>query len=133
VLGYLPDCCRHEAGRTINTMKRLLALLAVTWGCVAWGQDIVQTLVGLPEFGVELTGTLAEPTIVNNSGRTIIGHVLCLEYASGGGQYRRNLKTRGLRLNMKNLSAGIPPGGTESPMSPSPDSPAPVVIAYGLT
>ena len=86
-------------------MKQLLALLAATtWGCVGWGQDAVQTLVGLPEYGVMLTGSVQNPTIVNNSGKTIIGHVLCLGYASEG--------------------AGIPPGGTESPMSPLPHSPA---------
>jgi hypothetical protein len=104
-------------------MKGFLTLLAVTWGCVAWGQDAVQTLVGLPEYGVELTGTVQNPTIVNNSGKTIIGHVLCLEYAAlGGCQYRRNLKTRELRLNMKNLSAGIPPSGLDSPLSPPSSS-----------
>lgn len=104
-------------------MKRLIALLAATWGCVGWGQDAVQTLAGLPEYGVELTGTLKNPTIVNNSGKTIIGYVLCLGY-SGGCVHRINLKTRGHRLNMKNLSAGIPPGGVENPLSyPSPSPP----------
>ena len=106
-------------------MKQLLALLAATtWGCVGWGQDAVQTLVGLPEYGVMLTGSVQNPTIVNNSGKTIIGHVLCLGYASEGAQCRHDLNTRGLRLNMKNVSTGIPPGGTESPMSPLPHSPA---------
>jgi len=108
-----------------RTMKRLLALLAVTCcALVAWGQDAVQTLFGLPEYGVTLTGTPAEPTIINNSGKTIIGYVLCLQYASGGCIHRINLKTHGLRLNMKNLSAGIPPGGVENPLSyPSPSPP----------
>ena len=98
---------------------------------VAWGQDAVQTLVGLPELGITLKGTPQEPTVVNNSGRIIIGYVLHLGYASGGGQDRRNLKTRGLRLNnvpalglSRPLDAGIPPGGTESPLSHSPGSAA---------
>jgi hypothetical protein len=109
--------------RIINTMTRFLTLLSVTcFALVAWGQQ--PALVGLPEYGVTLTGTVQNPVIVNNSGRTIIGHVLCLGYASGGAQCRRDLNTRGLRLNRKNVSAGIPPGGTESPMSPLPNSPA---------
>jgi hypothetical protein len=107
----------------------LLVCLGGPWGLVAWAQDTVQTVVGLPEYGVTLTGTVQNPTIVNNSGKTIIGHVLGLGYASGGAQYRRNLTTHGLRLNMKNLAAGIPPGGTESPLSHSPT----VVKAWGPT
>jgi hypothetical protein len=96
-------------------MTRFLALLAVTcFALVAWGQQTA--LVGLPEYGVELTGTVQNPTIVNNSGRTIIGHVQCMEYASGGCQYRRDLNTRDLRLNMKNLSV---------------ERRAPVIVAYG--
>jgi hypothetical protein len=98
-------------------MTRFLTLLAATcFALVAWGQDAVQTLVGLPQYGVELTGTVQNPTIVNNSGKTIIGYVQCMEYASGGCQYRRNLKTRELRLNLKNQSI---------------ESPAPVIRAYG--
>jgi hypothetical protein len=105
-------------------MTRFLALLAVTcFALVAWGQQTA--LVGLPEYGVTLTGTAQNPTILNNSGKTIIGHVLCLGYAAlGGCQYRRNLKTRELRLNMKNLAAGIPPSGLESPLSPPSSGPS---------
>ena len=114
-------------------MKRLLPLLALT--SAVWGLPLRPghprgpnaSLVGLPEYGVTLRGTVEEPTIVNGSGRTIIGHVLHFEYPEGGG-YWRDLKTRGLRLDMKNLSAGIPPGGTENPLSAVPGGPAPVRV-----
>ena len=85
-------------------MKRLLPLLTLT--SAIWGLPVRPghprgrpnaSLVGLPEYGVTLRGTVEEPTIVNGSGRTIIGHVLHFEYPEGGG-YWRDLKTRGLRL-----------------------------------
>ena len=114
-------------------MKRFLPLLALT--SAVWGfplrpghsRGLNASLVGLPEYGVTLRGTVEETTIVNGSGRTIIGHVLHFEYSEGGG-YWRDLKTRGLRLEMKNLSAGIPPGGTENPLSAVPGGPAPVRV-----
>jgi len=97
-------------------MTRFLTLLAVAcWGLVAWGQQ--PALVGLPEYGVTLTGTPAQPTIANNSGKNLIGYVLRLEYASGGSNYVRNLNTHSLRLNVPALGLpdiGIPPGGTKT-------------------
>jgi hypothetical protein len=42
-----------------------------------------QTLVGLPEYGVTLSGTPADPTIENHSSQTIIGLVLRLFYGDG--------------------------------------------------
>jgi hypothetical protein len=43
-------------------MKQILVLLAATtWGGVAWGQDAVQTLVGLPEYGVTSPEALTIP------------------------------------------------------------------------
>lgn len=93
--------------------KMLLFALSALAG---FGQDA--NLVGLPEYGVELVGTIENPTIVNNSGKTIIGRVLRCEYGNvrGAGHYI-NLTTRGIRLNMKNMAAGLPPGGTQSPLS----------------
>jgi hypothetical protein len=67
---YLPDCRQIDLRSNIALWKRFLALLAATcFALVAWGQQTA--LVGLPEFGVTLTGAPSEPTIVNNSGRTI--------------------------------------------------------------
>src|SRR6516165_7581346 len=78
-----------------HRMTRFLTLLAVTcFALVVWGQQ--PALVGLPEFGVDLDGTVQDFTI--RSGRTIIGYVLCLEHAAlGGCEYERHLKTRELR------------------------------------
>jgi hypothetical protein len=116
-------------------MKRLLPLLALTtaiWGFPlhSRGRQNV-SLVGLPEYGMILMGSVEEPTIVNGSGRTIIGHVLHFE-KEGGNSYWRDLKTRGLRLDMKNLSAGIPPGGRESPLSAVPGGPRPIRVRRGV-
>ena len=92
----------------------------------------MQTLAGLPEFGVTLTGTPAHPTIVNNSGKSLIGYVLRMEYASGQSGYGRTLNTRSLRLNVPALglggpaSAGIPPGGTLRLEYPTP----PIVTSF---
>jgi hypothetical protein len=63
-----------------------------------------------------LTENRREPDIVNNSDKTIIGHILRFEYENGRGtgQYI-NLKTCGIRLNVKNLAVGLLPGCTESP------------------
>lgn len=72
-------------------------------------------MVGLPEYGVTLTGTPAEATIVNNSGKGLIGYVLRLEYASGTSDYRRNLNTRGLRLNVSALGLRGRPGFLDLP------------------
>jgi hypothetical protein len=112
----------RDNGVPFGGMKRLLPLLALT--SVIWGRQN-GSLVGLPEYGVILMGTVEEPSIVNGSGRIIIGHVLHFEH-EGGSSYWRELKTRGLRLDMKNLSAGIPPGGRESPLSA--DGPAPIRV-----
>jgi hypothetical protein len=111
-------------------MKRLIPLLALTtaiWGFPLRRGRSNASLVGLPEYAVTLMGTVEEPTIVNGSARIIIGHILHFEYP-GGDSYWRDLKTRGLRLHMKNLSAGIPPGGTESPLSAVPGDPAPIRV-----
>ena len=83
-------------------MRRLLPLLAFAW--IALGQQDAP-LVGLPEYGVTLTGTQAEPTLVNNSDKGLIGYVVRLAYASGGSDYRRNLQTRSLRLNVTALGS----------------------------
>jgi hypothetical protein len=112
-----------------HRMTRFLTLLAVPCFALAWGQQ--PALVGLPEHGVELTGTAQNPTIVNNSGKTIIGHVLCLEYASGGCNCVRNLNTHSLRLNVPALGLpdiGIPPGGTKPLAYPTP----PIVSLNGV-
>ena len=77
----------------------------------------MQKLVGLPEYGVTLTGTVKNATILNNSGKTIIVHVLRFDYAGGGGIYMRKLKTRGMRLRLGASPEGILPSATESPMS----------------
>lgn len=84
----------------IPLMKYLVALLTLTW--VASGQQAVQTLVGLPEYGVTLTGTVQEPVIQNNSGKTIIGHVIRKDYAGGGALTSVNFSDRG--------AGEIPPG-----------------------
>lgn len=81
-------------------MKYLVALLTLTWA--ASGQQAVQTLVGLPEYGVTLTGTVQEPVIQNNSAKTIIGHVIRKDYAGGGAFTSVNFSDRG--------TGGIPPG-----------------------
>jgi len=53
---YLPDCRQIDLGATSH-YETILALLAATcFALVAWGQQTA--LVGLPEFGVTLTGTL---------------------------------------------------------------------------
>jgi hypothetical protein len=119
-------------------MKRLLPLLALTSAIFGFtlrpghsrGRQNV-SLVGLPEYGMILMGTVEGPTIVNGSGRTIIGHVLHFEH-EGGSSYWRDLKTRGLRLDLKNLSAGIPPGGRESPLSAVPGGPPPIRVRRGV-
>ena len=110
-------------------MQRFLPLLALA--SALWGQQDA-SLVDLPEFGVTLSGTPAHPTLVNTSGKSLIGYVLRMEYASGQSGYGRTLNTRSLRLNVPALglggpaSAGIPPGGTLRLEYPTP----PIVTSF---
>ena len=60
----------------------LALLLAAASALRAQGQQ--QTLVGMPEYGVLLTGSPEVPVIVNHSGRAIIGFNLTTYEADGG-------------------------------------------------
>lgn len=53
-----------------------------------------QALVGLPEAGVTLGGTVDAPVVLNNSGRPILGEFLRLEDANGHGRMLDNFNTR---------------------------------------
>lgn len=109
-------------------MKRFLALLAVTcFALAAWGQQTA--LVGLPEIGVTLTGTPAEPTIVNNSGRT--ARFLRLDQSADGGIHMQMLNTRGIRLQTGDYKEGILAGATSVPLSTEPGMPSPPIISHG--
>jgi hypothetical protein len=87
----------------------MLALASALWG----QQDA--PLVGLPEYGVTLTENRREPDH-RQQFRQDYHLILRFEYENGRGtgQYI-NLKTRGIRLNVKNLAVGLLPGCTESP------------------
>ena len=45
--------------------------------------ELPATLIGLPDLRVKLGGTLAVPTLINHSGRNIIGYVLRVESDTG--------------------------------------------------
>jgi hypothetical protein len=100
-------------------MKRFLALLAATcFALVAWGQQTA--LVGLPEFGVTLTGTPAEPTVVNSSGQVIIGHMLRVFYLNSSVPMNMsNFKARGIWMHRPGNEAaeGLQPNQSENPLT----------------
>ena len=56
-----------------------------------------ETLVGLPQYGVTLTGTPSKPEIVNNSGKTILAWVLWQQDATGSGPSGITMETQNLR------------------------------------
>ena len=58
-------------------MKTLISFLALSLCAVA------QTLIGLPQYGVELTGSIENPVIVNNSGKAICEVTVMLYDAAG--------------------------------------------------
>jgi hypothetical protein len=66
----------------ITAMALLSLLLAAASALRAQGQQ--QTLVGMPEYGVLLTGSPEVPVIVNHSGRAIIGFRM-KRYTGDGG------------------------------------------------
>lgn len=105
-------------------MKHLLALLALAW-IAASGQQNDGTLVGLPQYGVTLSGTAQTPVVHNISGRTVIYVILKLDYAEGPSTYRP-VKVRFVR-RPGDSPEGIPPGGFMS----IPQIPAPTVVVYG--
>lgn len=88
-------------------MRTKLLLIAL-WAGVMFGQNtssneplvgrLYQSLVGLPEYGVTLTGSVEHPEAVDQSGRTILAYVLWLRAARGRGWLMPVLKTRELRL-----------------------------------
>ena len=56
-----------------------------------------ETLVGLPQYVVTLTGTPSKPEIVNSSGKTILAWVLWQQDATGSGPSGITMETQNLR------------------------------------
>jgi hypothetical protein len=94
-------------------MKLMLVLLACALAAVA------QTLVGLPEYGVTLSGA-ANPTIENHSGKTIIASLVIETHANGRVMVGRNYHPiwiqPGQALKLAKDSAYIP-GYSDSPIT----------------
>ena len=95
-------------------MRPKLLLLVLCTG-VLLGQN-EPALVGLPGYGVTLTGTPEHPEIVNNSGRTILAYVIWHRDANGGGPVLPTLKTRELR------TALVRPASASAPTAAPPQS-----------
>jgi hypothetical protein len=63
-------------------------------------------LIGLPDYGVTLSGSPEEPVLENHSGRVVIGYDMETAYANGGGVI---LSAQIMAPSV--LPAGIPDGG----------------------
>ena len=70
-------------------MQRTHLLLAAVAFLLGVGsvqaQEPQPVLVGMPAYGVTLSGTLAAPTIENHSGKTILAYTVKFLEANGGG------------------------------------------------
>jgi len=77
-----------------------------------------QTLVGLPEYGVTLSGAVQDPVIENHSGRVIIGYNIDQAYANG-----RVMSGVGQILAPSVLPAGLPDGKSLYAMGTFPVDP----------
>jgi hypothetical protein len=88
--------------------KMLLFALSALAG---FGQDA--NLVGLPEYGVTLSGTPDNPVMENHSSQTIIGHVFRVYFTNGNLPINfANLKVRDIWEGRK----GLEPNQTETPL-----------------
>jgi hypothetical protein len=77
-------------------VRAKLLLFALT-AFAGFGQNA--NLAGLPEYGVILEGTINAPKVVNNSGKSLLGHVLHYEDSNGEGKLIQVLTTNEIMLN----------------------------------
>lgn len=74
-----------------------------------------QSLVGLPELGVTLSGSPSNPIIENHASQAIIGHVLRVFYANSAiPANAANFKARDIWLNR---GSGVQPNQVEQPLA----------------
>ena len=95
-------CLAVGRERQMNSSMKWLGVAVLCLG-LAVAQTInpaagsKETLVGLPQYGVTLTGTPSKPEIVNNSGKTILAWVLWQQDATGSGPSGITMETQSLR------------------------------------
>ena len=87
--------------RTIHAVL----LTAVMLG-VLWSQGPQPAMVGMPEYGVLLTGAPEDPVLENRSGKVVIGYDMNLSDAAGRGMI---FSAQIMAISV--LPAGIPDGG----------------------
>jgi hypothetical protein len=88
-------------------MRAKLLLFTLT-ALAGLGQNA--NMVGLPEYGVILTGDIESPTpaIVDGSHKYLLAYVLRLTHANGGSLATPRLLTRNFRLNRPIISTPVP-------------------------
>jgi hypothetical protein len=101
----------------INTVKHVFALLALAWA--ASGQQIVQPLVGLPQYGVSLEGLVDNPSVVNTSGKAILAYTVWFRNAQGRGPLGIILETQDLRHGIVRTGP-VPDSGIRSQTNTGP-------------
>ena len=87
----------------ITALALLALLLAAAAALRAQGEQLA--MVGMPEYGVTLSGTPEHPVIENHSGRVIIGYNIETADANG-----RIVSGVGQILALSVLPAGLPDG-----------------------
>lgn len=90
---------RLSRSRKDFPMRAKLLLFTLT-ALASFGQNA--NMVGLPEYGVILTGDIESPTpaIVDGSHKYLLAYVLRVTHANGGSIAAPRLLTRNLRLNL---------------------------------
>ena len=88
-------------------MKGLIVLLLTLCGIAAAQTTDSNSLEGLPQYGVTLSGSLENPIVENHSGKTVIGYVVKFADANGRGEILNQLMA-----HSPMLPAGIPDGGS---------------------
>ena len=100
-------------------MRTTIAFLALSL-CAA-----AQTLVGLPQYGVELSGTVDNPVIINHSGKDIYETTVVLYAANGD---RNGVSTENFYFN--SLADVVHPGQTAEIHGGQPKPTDVVTIIY---
>lgn len=115
-------CVAAGRERQMNSSMKWLGVTVLCLGLTVAqtinpAADSKKTFVGLPQYGVTLTGDPGKPTIVNTSGKVILAWVLWQQDATGFGPSGITIETQNLRngITRTGPTAVAPTGGVLRP------------------